>query len=374
MALLAPRPLHFQAARRVNAWRLLALLTMFTVIGAGVAPAQVVVGGDRSPSVSVDLTVLDRLGAAPTLPQLFGASGGGTSVATPPPAQRSPAATASRKSSSATAKHTRTRRVARRKTKSGTRVAQAHKTAPAAAASAIHLTPPTGGDATRIARSARAPSLATPVRPAAAVSVTPPPASPPIPAAPQAAALPTTPSLAPTTPPEVAPAPPRQPSPTADDQSAASVVAPQPSVGPAPQPPAPPPDVASAKPAAPAPAAAPPAPVQVASAGSAALAPSVVKFAPGAADLPPGSQAVLDGVAAKMLASDAIRVQLIAHATGDADQAMEARRVSLARAVAVRAYLIDKGVRSLRMDVRALGNRADDGPVGDQVDLVLVNQ
>jgi outer membrane protein OmpA-like peptidoglycan-associated protein len=53
---------------------------------------------------------------------------------------------------------------------------------------------------------------------------------------------------------------------------------------------------------------------------------------------------------------------------------MEARRVSLARAVAVRAYLIEKGVRSLRIDVRALGNRADTGPVADQVDLLVVSQ
>jgi outer membrane protein OmpA-like peptidoglycan-associated protein len=132
-------------------------------------------------------------------------------------------------------------------------------------------------------------------------------------------------------------------------------------------------EAASAK-AAPAPANTPAAPPQVAAAGTAALGSSIVKFPPGAAELPSGAQPVLDGVAAKLLASDGLRVQLIAHATGDADQAMEARRVSLARAVAVRAYLIDKGVRSLRVDVRALGNRADDGPVGDQVDLVLVSQ
>jgi outer membrane protein OmpA-like peptidoglycan-associated protein len=83
---------------------------------------------------------------------------------------------------------------------------------------------------------------------------------------------------------------------------------------------------------------------------------------------------VLNTVAGKLLGDDALRVQLVAHATGTADQAMEARRLSLARAVAVRAYLIEKGVRSLRMDVRALGNRADDGPATDQVDLLLISQ
>ncbi|HEY3919418.1 MAG TPA: OmpA family protein [Stellaceae bacterium] len=105
--------------------------------------------------------------------------------------------------------------------------------------------------------------------------------------------------------------------------------------------------------------------------GSAA---SAVKFNAGATDLPPGPQPALDILVARLLANDNLRVQVVAHATGKADDAMEARRISLARAVAVRAYLIDKGVRSLRIDVRALGNRADDGPVADQVDLMVVNQ
>ena len=101
---------------------------------------------------------------------------------------------------------------------------------------------------------------------------------------------------------------------------------------------------------------------------------SAVKFSPGATDLSRGPQTALDSVSARLLANDNLRVQVIAHATGTADDAMEARRVSLARAVAVRAYLIDKGVRSLRIDVRALGNRSDGGPVSDEVDLLVVSQ
>jgi outer membrane protein OmpA-like peptidoglycan-associated protein len=101
---------------------------------------------------------------------------------------------------------------------------------------------------------------------------------------------------------------------------------------------------------------------------------SSIKFAPGATELPAGPQATLDKIADRLLHDDTLRVQLIAHATGTSDEAMEARRVSLARAVAVRAYLIDKGVRSLRIDVRALGNRDDDGPAQDQVDLMVVSQ
>jgi outer membrane protein OmpA-like peptidoglycan-associated protein len=114
--------------------------------------------------------------------------------------------------------------------------------------------------------------------------------------------------------------------------------------------------------------------VQMAAATTVASPVSAVKFKPGATDLGNGAQPVLDSIASRLLVNESLRVQLISHATGAADDAMEARRVSLARAVAVRAYLIDKGVRSLRIDVRALGNRADGGSVADQVDLLVVSQ
>ena len=107
---------------------------------------------------------------------------------------------------------------------------------------------------------------------------------------------------------------------------------------------------------------------------TAAVGNGSIKFSVGATDLGSAPQPTLDAIAAKLLADESLRVQVIAHATGGTDDAMEARRISLARAVAVRAYLMDKGVRSLRIDVRALGNRADDGPASDQVDLVVVNQ
>jgi outer membrane protein OmpA-like peptidoglycan-associated protein len=43
------------------------------------------------------------------------------------------------------------------------------------------------------------------------------------------------------------------------------------------------------------------------------------------------------------------------------------------RALAVRRYLIEKGILTGRMDVRALGNRIPDGPP-DRVDIVLVQR
>jgi outer membrane protein OmpA-like peptidoglycan-associated protein len=43
--------------------------------------------------------------------------------------------------------------------------------------------------------------------------------------------------------------------------------------------------------------------------------------------------------------------------------------MSLSRALAVRSYLIKAGVRSTRMDVRALGNNVQGSPA-DRVDII----
>jgi|SRR5579872_1353278 len=99
-----------------------------------------------------------------------------------------------------------------------------------------------------------------------------------------------------------------------------------------------------------------------------------IRFAPGATELQGDASSVLDGLAQKLKAAPADHVALVAYASGDADQAIEARRVSLARAVAVRAYLIQHGVASTQIDVRALGNRVPDGGSADRVDLVTTGR
>jgi outer membrane protein OmpA-like peptidoglycan-associated protein len=64
---------------------------------------------------------------------------------------------------------------------------------------------------------------------------------------------------------------------------------------------------------------------------------------------------------------------LLAYAKGTEDSASQARRLSLSRALAVRGYLIEQGVLPTRMDVRALGNKADDDP-RDRVDVELAQR
>lgn len=98
-----------------------------------------------------------------------------------------------------------------------------------------------------------------------------------------------------------------------------------------------------------------------------------VLFDSGATD-PSSSQ--VDG--AKLLAGNlnaaleagAARVQLEAYGGAPGDKSSDARRLSLKRALAVRQLLIDDGVPSARIDVRAMGGIDDKGPV-DRVDVFV---
>ncbi|HXP12989.1 MAG TPA: OmpA family protein [Stellaceae bacterium] len=102
---------------------------------------------------------------------------------------------------------------------------------------------------------------------------------------------------------------------------------------------------------------------------------NAVRFAPGAADLGGDARAVLDAVVQKLGSQPNQRIQLVSYASAPgtgADDAVAARRTSLARAVVVRAYLIQRGVASTRIDVRALGNRVEGGGSLDRVDLVVL--
>jgi outer membrane protein OmpA-like peptidoglycan-associated protein len=96
-----------------------------------------------------------------------------------------------------------------------------------------------------------------------------------------------------------------------------------------------------------------------------------IVFAEGSAELPPEATQQLDAIATKLDQDPSLRLQLMAYASGTDDEASRARRISLSRALTVRAYLIDKGVRSTRMDVRALGNKVEGDPA-DRVDIVTM--
>lgn len=65
---------------------------------------------------------------------------------------------------------------------------------------------------------------------------------------------------------------------------------------------------------------------------------------------------------------DPRRIELKAYGGEPGDKASEARRISLKRGLAVRAYLIGLGIDSRRIDVRALGGVTDSGSA-DRVDV-----
>ena len=96
-------------------------------------------------------------------------------------------------------------------------------------------------------------------------------------------------------------------------------------------------------------------------------------FSAGAADLSEAAKHELDELAKSLGTDEQQRLQLIAYAGGSVDDANQARRLSLSRALNVRAYLIDRGIRNTRMDVRALGNRSE-GNAADRVEIVFLGK
>lgn len=81
----------------------------------------------------------------------------------------------------------------------------------------------------------------------------------------------------------------------------------------------------------------------------------------------------LGAMASRVKEMGDVRVQLMAFA-GEGDlSASRARRLSLSRALAVRSYLIESGISSTRIDVRALGNKTEVKPM-NRVDLKVGNR
>lgn len=96
-------------------------------------------------------------------------------------------------------------------------------------------------------------------------------------------------------------------------------------------------------------------------------------FPADATNLPDAADAVVDRIVERLRASDTARLQLRSYASGTPDTAREARQRALARALALRERLTAFGIRSARVDVRALG-LDDGGGVPDRIDAVFLNE
>jgi outer membrane protein OmpA-like peptidoglycan-associated protein len=98
-----------------------------------------------------------------------------------------------------------------------------------------------------------------------------------------------------------------------------------------------------------------------------------VAYEPETATIPEPAKGELDALIERLNADYLLRVQVLAYAAGDDDESSHARGVSLARALAMRDYLSGQGVGMERMDIRALGNTAQEEPA-DRVDLIPLAQ
>ncbi len=103
--------------------------------------------------------------------------------------------------------------------------------------------------------------------------------------------------------------------------------------------------------------------------GEASTSPGGVRatFGPGRADLNTATEAAIRNFARPLRDSNQA-INVAAYAAGSADDPSTPRRLSLARALAARAVLINEGIPSTRIYVRALGSAGGDGPA-DRVDL-----
>ncbi len=164
-------------------------------------------------------------------------------------------------------------------------------------------------------------------------------------------------------------APPTVPAPS-EEEAAAAVVAAMEAA-----PPPPPPAIPVGTPLAGTPLPPPPVPVPVKSA--AVTAPHLesaltLAFREGSSDLLEKTRTDLVTLAQRLETNPASTVQLLGYAGGGNENISKARRLSLARVLEVRQFLLDKGVDSKRVEVRALGNKLETGKeMQDRVEVVL---
>jgi outer membrane protein OmpA-like peptidoglycan-associated protein len=100
--------------------------------------------------------------------------------------------------------------------------------------------------------------------------------------------------------------------------------------------------------------------------------PIQVVFGSESALLSDKAKAKLEKFTVHLKSNPGLRIQLLAHASGTEEAASQARRLSLSRALVVRSFLIEQGLPSIRIDVRALGNKGSGKPA-DRVDLVFTD-
>lgn len=89
--------------------------------------------------------------------------------------------------------------------------------------------------------------------------------------------------------------------------------------------------------------------------------------------LPPSAPDTMKAMVAVLTKDERTRLVIYAFAKGDKRSPGRARRVALSRALSIRRYLIENGVRGTRAEIRAMGDKTRETPI-DRVDLVLLKR
>jgi len=98
-----------------------------------------------------------------------------------------------------------------------------------------------------------------------------------------------------------------------------------------------------------------------------------IEFNAGSFELNSEASAALKNLSASLEKNSALRLQLHAYASLSGGSGIKAKRLALSRALAARAYLIDRGVDISRIAVKALGHRSTSGPT-DRIDIILTKR
>ena len=95
-----------------------------------------------------------------------------------------------------------------------------------------------------------------------------------------------------------------------------------------------------------------------------------IRFPAGSSDPGSAAESLLSSLVERMAGSGDVRLEIKAYADTGSGTPGDARRLSLRRALAIRTFLVERGIESTRIDVKALGDTAPDSP-SDRVDLFL---
>jgi outer membrane protein OmpA-like peptidoglycan-associated protein len=93
-----------------------------------------------------------------------------------------------------------------------------------------------------------------------------------------------------------------------------------------------------------------------------------IRFSPGAEEIGTEAGDLLSGLIERLAADGGSQIEIRAYAGAKPDPA-NARRISLSRALNIRSFLIDRGIDSKRIALRALGNTSPPDQPADRVDL-----